>query len=328
MTANTMHEDAVVIDGLVISNWSREVFEDMHRGGLSAANCTCAVWENFRQTMDNIACWKIWLREHGDILTEVRSTADIRRAKEAGKVGVILGTQNTACIEDRLDYVRLFKELGVGIMQLTYNTQNLVGCGCFEDFDAGLSGFGREAVAAMNEAGIAIDLSHVGPKSGRDAIEHSGTPVTFSHCAPAGLKAHPRNKTDEDLRRIAERGGHVGVVMLAHFLAKGADSAIEDYLDAFEYVINVAGEDHVGIGTDFTQDQDYGFFGWLHRDKGYARNLLGDQSRVAGFVEGLESLADYPKITAAMERRRWPEARIRKVLGGNWMRFLSEVWGA
>lgn len=327
MTQPSLHADAVVIDGLVVSKWSRELFADMRKGGLTAANCTCSVWENFRQTVDNIGAWRRRFAEHADLIAPVRTTADIGRAKAEGKVGIILGTQNTWCIEDRLDYLAVFKGLGVGVMQLTYNTQNLVGSGCFEGRDSGLSDFGREAIEAMNGLGIAIDLSHVGPLTSRETIEHSRKPVTFSHCAPAALKAHPRNKSDEDLRKIVAKGGHVGVVMLAHFLPKGADSTIDDYLDAIAHTLNVCGEDHVGIGTDFTQGQDADFFTWLRRDKGYARTLVSGVPGVAGFPKGLETLADYPNLTAAMERRRWPEPRIRKVLGLNWLRFLKEAWG-
>ena len=114
------------------------MFEDMHRGGITAANCTCSVWEGFRGTMDNIAQWKTWFDEYGDILLQVHTTDDIRRAKADGKVGIVLGWQNTSGIEDRIDMLRVFKDLGVGVMQLTYNTQNLVGSGCWESRDSGL----------------------------------------------------------------------------------------------------------------------------------------------------------------------------------------------
>ncbi len=173
MTPDQLHRRALVIDGLIISNWSRAVFEDMRRGGLSAANCTCLVWEGFRGAMDNIARWQGWFEAHADLLLQVRTTADIRRAKETGKVGVILGWQNISGIEDRLSYLGLFKTLGVGVMQLTYNTQNLVGAGCYESNDNGLSDFGRDVVTEMNRLGILVDLSHVGPKTSEDAIRHS-----------------------------------------------------------------------------------------------------------------------------------------------------------
>jgi membrane dipeptidase len=110
----TLHADSIIVDGLVISNFGRDVFDDMRRGGLTAANCTCCVWENFTESMRNVMRWKTWFREHGDLLVQVYSTQDVRRAKAAGKTGIILGWQNLSGIEDQIGYVQLFKELGVG----------------------------------------------------------------------------------------------------------------------------------------------------------------------------------------------------------------------
>ena len=124
-----LHDDMTVIDGLIISNWSRSVFEDMHKGGLTAANCTCSVWEGFEGTMRNIAQWKMFFRDAADLIMQVRTTADIRRAKKEGKTGIILGFQNVSAFEDQLGYIQLFKDVGVGVVQMAYNTQNLIGTG-------------------------------------------------------------------------------------------------------------------------------------------------------------------------------------------------------
>ena len=130
---DTLHQNSIVIDGLIISKWSRDVFEQMFRGGLTAANCTCSVWEGFNDTMANIARWKKDLADNSDILMQIHSAADIRTAKELKKVGIILGWQNAYAIEQNLDNLRLFRDLGVRVIQLTYNTQNLVGSGCWEN---------------------------------------------------------------------------------------------------------------------------------------------------------------------------------------------------
>jgi len=253
--ASNLHNDLTVFDGLNVSDWSRAVFEDMRTGGVTAANCTCSVWEDFRDTMRNIARWKTCFHEHSDLLAQVYRTGDIARAKREGRTGIVLGFQNISAFEDQVGYVQLFKELGVGIAQLAYNTQNQVGSGCYESQDSGLSDFGREIVAEMNRVGMLCDLSHVGATTSRDAILASTKPVCYSHCLPAGLKAHPRNKSDEELKFIADRGGFVGVTMFAPFLAKGVKSTVDDYVAAIDYVVKLAGEDSVGIGTDFTQGQ-------------------------------------------------------------------------
>ena len=325
MGTESLHDDLIVFDGLIVSKWSREVFEDMRRGGITAANCTCSVWENFRATMDNLAQWKRWFREHGDLLIQVFGTGDIRLAKEQGKTGIVLGFQNVSAFEDQLGYVQLFKDLGVGIVQMAYNTQNLIGSGCYESRDGGLSDFGREIVNEMNRAGIMCDLSHVGAVTSEEVIEASAKPVCYSHCLPSGLKAHPRNKSDAQLRLIAEQGGFIGVTMFPAFLAKGTDATVADYVEAIDYVVNLTGEDCVGIGTDFTQGYGADFFEWLTHDKGYARRLTEFGEIVN--PEGMRTLGEFPNLTAAMNDAGWPEAKIRKIMGGNWVRVLAEVWG-
>lgn len=327
-SAASLHQSSIVIDGLVISNWSRDVFDQMHHGGLTAANCTCSIWEGFNETMGNIAQWKKDLAENADILTQVHSAADIRRAKAENKVGIVLGWQNTFAIEQNLDHLRLFRDLGVRVIQLTYNTQNLVGSGCWESRDSGLSDYGRDMIDLMNELGVLVDLSHVGDTTSSDAIKHSQKPVAYTHCFPNALLDHPRNKSDVMLKMLAEKGGFVGVVAYTPFMPKGDDSTVEDVLDGFEYMIDQVGEDQVGIGTDFTQGWDTAFFHYLRSDKGLGRPLSKPMAKRPDNPIGLDGPAEYPNLTAAMVQRGWNESRIRKILGENWLAFLEEVWGS
>ncbi|WP_434361548.1 dipeptidase [Parasalinivibrio latis] len=322
--ARQLHKDSIVIDGLIIAKWGRELFEDMAKGGLTAANCTVSVWEGFQATVDNIVEFNKHLTEHADLIRPVQTTKDIFRAKEEGKTGIILGFQNVHAFEDQIGYVEVFKKLGVGIAQMAYNTQNLVGTGCYER-DGGLSGFGREIVAEMNRVGMMCDLSHVGPKTSEEVILESKKPVCYSHCLPLGLKDHPRNKSDEELKFIADHGGFIGVTMFAPFLKNGINSTIEDYVEAIEYIINIVGEDCVGIGTDFTQGHDQAFFDWLTHDKGYARELTQFGKIVN--PEGIRTVGEFPNLTEALLRRGWREEKVQKVMGGNWVNILKEVWG-
>lgn len=320
-----LHDDAIVIDGLIIAKWDRELFVDMRRGGLTAANCTVSVWEDFQQTVDNIVQVNRLITENSELVRAVRTTADINAAKAEGRTGIILGFQNSYAIEDQLGYIEIFKQLGVGVVQLCYNTQNLVGTGCYER-DGGLSGFGREVVHELNRTGVLIDLSHVGAATSKEVIEESGRPVCYSHCLPYGLKPHPRNKTDEELRFIADHGGFVGVTMFTPFLAKGIHATIDDYAEGIEYILDIVGEDSVGIGTDFTQGQDEAFFEWLTHDKGYAREL----TRFGEIINplGIRTIGEFPNLTETLLRRGHPESRVRKILGENWLRLLGDVWGA
>ena len=191
-----LHDTLTVIDGLVISKWSRAVFADMRGGGLTAANCTCSIWDGFVDTMRNIAQWKRWFADNADLIMPVRNTADIRRAKAEGRTGIILGFQNTSALEDQIGYISLFKDVGVGIMQITYNTQNLAGAGCYERRDNGLSGFGHEVVAEMNRVGALCDLSHVGAV--HFARCHSRIePAGRIHTCPAGSPESPGGSASE-----------------------------------------------------------------------------------------------------------------------------------
>ena len=321
---SSLHQEAIVIDGLIVAKWERAVFEDMRTGGITAANCTVSVWEDFRSTVDNIAAMKALIRANDDLLMLVRSPADIEAAKRAGKTGIILGFQNAHAFEDHLGNVEAFADMGVRVAQLCYNTQNLVGTGCYER-DGGLSGYGREIIAEMNRVGIAIDLSHAGPKTSKEAIVESKQPVTYSHCLPAGLKKHPRNKTDEQLRFIADHGGFIGVTMFPAFLKRGIYSTVDDYVEAIGYVIDLVGEDSVGIGTDHTQGHGQDFFEWITHDKGRGRRLT-DFGPVVN-PQGLRTIGDLPNLTEAMERSGWKASRISKVIGGNWLRFFKDVWG-
>ncbi len=320
---STLHDNSIIIDGLNISKFEHSVFEDMRKGGVTAVNCTVSVWESFQKTVDNIAEMRQQIREHSDILTLVRTTDDIRRAKQENKTGIIFGFQNAHAFEDNLGYIETFKQLGVNVVQLCYNTQNLVGTGCYER-DGGLSGFGREVIQEMNRVGIMVDLSHVGGNTSSEAIAASKMPVCYSHCCPSGLKEHPRNKTDEQLKEIADAGGFVGVTMFAPFLKRGADATVEDYLEAIEYVVDLIGEDNVGIGTDFTQGYSTEFFDWITHDKGRYRQLTNFGKVVN--PEGIRTIGEFPNLTAAMERAGWGESRIKKIMGENWVRVFDSVW--
>lgn len=324
MNASELHQDSIVIDGLIIAKWDRELFEDMRKGGLTAANCTVSVWEDFQATVDNIVEMNRLIEANGDLVMKVRTTADIRRAKEAGKTGIIMGFQNAHAFEDQLGYIQVLKDLGVGVVQMCYNTQNLIGTGCYER-DGGLSGFGREVVAEMNRVGIMCDLSHVGSKTSEEVILASGKPVCYSHCLPSGLKAHPRNKSDEELKFIADHGGFVGVTMFTPFLKRGVDATIDDYIEAIGYIIDIVGENQVGIGTDFTQGQDKTFFDYLTHDKGYARELTQFGKIVN--PEGIRTVGEFPNLTEALLRNGFSESVTRKIMGENWERVLGEVWG-
>ena len=325
-----LHERSIVIDALHTCNWSREIFEEAHAAGITALNASNVLWENFSQGIDEVAAWNHRFAEHADLIMPVRTVGDIERAKASGRTGIIMGWQNTSPLEDRLDYLEIFKRLGVGIMQLTYNTQNYSGSGYLEANDSGLSGFGCEVVDEMGRVGVLCDLSHVGDRTTADVIAHSRQPVAITHVLPRALHDVKRNKPDELFLACAEKGGVIGISFFSPGLKAGNDSTVHDVLDAMEHVIDLVGWDHVGIGTDYSQGhaRPGPWLLWANRDKGTARKLTEFGSVKINKPAGVEKLHQFPHITAAMLQRGWSETSITKLLGGNWLALLRRVWGA
>ena len=330
--ARQLYDDAVIVDALNVSNWdSPQVFQSLQAGGVTVMNATLVTWENFAQTMDTIAAWQRRFDQRRDQLLQIRTIDDIHAAKRAGKVGVILGWQNATPIENDLDRIAVFYGLGVLIIQLTFHERNLLGNGCWERRDDGLSNFGVDAVREMNRLGILIDLSHAGDRTTIEAIELSEKPVACTHANARAWCDHKRNKTDEALTKLAERGGVAGATCFNNFMPRGMDSTIEDYVDAIDDLVQRIGIDHVGIGTDFTQNQPQSFWNYIGSQQGTKLpSTFYDPSKrrrdVAMSPKGLETPDRLPDLAPALMNRGYRGEDIVKILGGNWMRLFGEVW--
>ena len=330
--AAELYDNAVVIDGLNISNWeSPAVFEALRAGRVSAINATVATWENFLQTLDHITAWMRRFRERDDIM-QVKTVSDIHAAREQGKTGIILSFQNASPIENDLDRLGLFHALGVRTIQLTYHERNLLGNGCWERRDEGLSNFGVDAVREMNQLGILIDLSHVGDRTTLEAIETSEKPVAITHANARSFCDHPRNRTEESLKLLAAKGGVIGACSFVPFLPKGHDSTLEDFVDAIDNMVERLGIDHVGIGTDNTQDQPLEFWHYIAAQQGTKfPSTFADGSvpytDLCFQPKGMETPAQFPRLAEALLDRGYSAADAVKILGGNWLRLFEEAWG-
>ena len=329
--ARKIYDKAIVIDGLSASNWESDaVFERLRAGNITAVNATVATWENFLQTMAHLAAWMRRFRERGDIL-QVKDTADVHTAKEVGKTGIILGFQNASPIENELDRLGLFQALGVRVIQLTYHETNLLGSGCWERNDGGLSNFGVDAVREMNRLGIVIDLSHVGPRTTMDAIEMSEQPVAITHANARRFCDHPRNKEEDALKLLSERGGVVGATSFATFLPNGFDSTVEDFVDAIDDMVDRIGIEHVAIGTDSTHDQPLEFWHYIGSQQGTKLpSTFSDGSlpytELSFQPKGIESPSEFPNLAGALANRGYSAEEITRLLGGNWMNLFGRVW--
>lgn len=319
----------ITIDGCNPSNWDDlGVYDSLARGRVTALNATIAIWEGFEETVDRTAVWHRRFREKADTLMQVRTAQDILRAHETGRTGIVLGWQNISPIENSVERLEAFHVLGVRVVQLAYNVRNLVANGCYEPHDEGLSMFGVKAVRKLNELGVLVDLSHVGDRSSLHAIEVSDRPVAFTHAQLREFFDHPRNKPADLVRALVAKGGVIGANAYPQFLPGGFDSALGEYLDGLERLLDVAGVDHVGIATDQCEGHDRDFFAYLSRLHGTTPHFdvtLPDRNPA---VRGLETNAEIPNIASGLRDRGYGREEIDKIMGGNWMRLYREVWGA
>lgn len=328
--------DALVIDGLNFhGDGDPSVLRD---AGVSAVNLTVSHFEaDFEQAMDGIGAWLDILRRPEGGWLRIGKASDLEVARHAGKVGLIMGWQNLRAIGDRLDRLVMLHVCGLRVAQLTYNRRNFLGDGCLETEDGGLSGLGREAVALMNELGIAIDLSHVGQRTSVEAAQASTRPVFATHANARAVTPALRNKSDDAIRAIADTGGVIGVSIYGPMCWDG-DPARHPGLDDFErhldHIVDLVGVDHVGLGTDLPavanldsvrQITELTLSKFPAAIARYAE-AFGNDIR-ARYLADCSSHADLARIPERLRTRGWGEQDIRKLLGGNFARAFAATWG-
>ena len=247
-------------------------------------------------------------------------------------MGLIYGLQDGIAFQDDLSRLDILHTFGVRIVQPTYNLRNLLGDGCLEPDGAGLSRAGREAVERMNALGILVDLSHCGRRTTRDALTASREPVAFTHTGCAAVAEHPRNKTDEELRALADRGGVAGIYFMPYLRAAGQPMA-GDVVAHVEHAVRVAGEDHVGVGTDgsisatdLTPGYRARFQADLDRRKQAGIGAPGELASVYPFVPDLNAPRRIQRLGDLLRVRGHATARVEKILGGNFARLFADVW--
>ncbi len=280
----------------------------------------------------------------------VRTAADIEQVYSERKRGIIFDFQDTTPFGSDLDRIDFFYDLGLRVVQLTYNRRNLVGDGCTERYKTGLTYFGCEVVERLNERRMAVDVSHCSEQVGWDALEISTAPILVSHSASSEICFHDRGKSDPLARAIAEKGGFFGVAAIAGFLHEGTLTTLDRYVDHVEHLVDVMGIDHVGIGTDkcgpgpgtesyIEFPDEYGPFDTSHLYKEDAdprsaptgfdwtgfrsEHRLSDQHRIADF----DKFDDWPNITVQLAERGFNEEELRKLLGLNYLRYFRDVVG-
>jgi membrane dipeptidase len=284
----------------------------------------------FDDLRSEVAGYDRHIAVHSDRFLRATAVADLDRAAREGKIGLIYYTQNATPIQDDVERLTPLYDLGVRIVQLTYNTRNLLGDGCLERTNAGLSRFGIEVVERMNAMRMLVDLSHCGEATTLDGIMSSRAPVAITHAGCKAVYDHPRNKTDEALRRLADRGGVIGIYQINPYLGGKERNMLDDYLRHVDHAVNVAGVDHVGIGSDRehrpipdTEEEKQKLIAELSR----LRPVTAATFRWPFFIAELNHPRRMETIAAGLSRRGRTSAEIDKILGGNWYRLFRETIG-
>ena len=313
-------------------------FRDVRSSGLNALNITLGYVggpeEPFEYTIRTIAMWDDVLKANPAQLMKVDTAADILRARDSGKLGIFYGFQNAAQMGNDATRVDVFASLGVRVIQLTYNPANQLGDGSMAPENRGLTDFGREVVARLNAKRVMVDLSHSGQNTCLDAARASTAPISINHTGCRALCDLPRNKTDEELRLVASKGGFVGIFFMP-FLKLDGHPRAEDAVAHIEHAINVCGEDHVGIGSDGDTtgiDDLQAYADHLAKevaDRAKAGlGATGERADTYPFVVDLRGADQFHKVMGLLKARGHSEARIEKIMGLNFLSFAKEVWGA
>lgn len=264
-----------------------------------------------------------------DRLVKVLSADDVEDAKASGRKGVILAFQNATHIGDDLDNIDFFHRLGVRVIQLTYNSRNLLGDGCTERVQTGLSQFGVDAVKRMNEVGVLVDTGHCSDATTLDAFEVSESPVAVSHAFCRAVSDHDRGKDDEVLRAVGETGGYFGVVLVPFFITADPDATLDHWLAHIDHAVEIAGAEHVGIGTDWGEELPKQLMDMLNEEMRQAGFGFREEHRVdwAATTEGFRTWREWPNLTAALLGRGYSEDEVRGFLGGNFLRVFRAAVG-
>ncbi|HEY1412690.1 MAG TPA: membrane dipeptidase, partial [Rhodopila sp.] len=323
-------------DGLVPELTPR-VLAEAHASGLTAVNITLGYVSGpddpFEASVRDIAATDALVRQHDRDVLKVLSAADIRRAKAEKKVGLIYGFQNGAMMGNDAKRVDIFADLGVRVFQLTYNPANQLGDGSMAAQNRGLTPFGREVVERLNARHVMVDLSHSGEQTCLDAARASTAPISINHTGCRAVTDLPRNKTDAELRLVAERGGFIGIYFMPFLNASGHAHA-EDVVAHIDHAVNICGEDHVGIGTDgsVTQIDDLEVYQAALAKEIAQRtaagiSAAGERADTYPFVVDLRGPQQFQKLAQLLAAKGYSSGRIEKILGANFLRYAQTIWG-
>lgn len=327
---DALFERAVVFDALSTGErWEDPdpIFAAFGRSGVTAIHASLNN-RNFEVAMRDLAAWQGRFDRWPDRLMRITRGVQIADAKARGRLGVLLGFQNATIVESDVGNLDALHAAGTRCIQLTYNARNLLGDGCTERTNAGLSDFGVAVVERMNELGIAVDLSHCGEATSRDGIAVSRRPPAFTHTTCKAVYDHVRSKSDALLKALADKGGVTGIMALGYFIGPTPETSLEDYLRHVDHAVKVAGIDHVALASDYSIR---GIEATQTRESWYVPRLTSFKPvynvRWPPWIRELDPPERFRNVAHGLARRGYTTEQIEKILGRNWIRYFTDVLG-
>ena len=317
------------IDNLQYCKWSRKIFEINKEANLDAVHVTIVYHEDYDELLLEIKKWEKLFNENSDLIFLGRDFNDIEKAHKENKTAIFFGFQNCSPIEDDIGLVEKVYELGCRFMQLTYNNQSLLATGCFENFDSGVTNFGKEVIKEMNRLGLVIDMSHSAEKSTIDAINISQKPIAITHANPTFWHAAKRNKSEELLKILSENDGMLGLSLYPHHLRDGTNCSLESFCEMVAKTADLMGVKKIGIGSDLCLNQPDSVVEWM-------RN--GTWAKAKNFGEGTKNNSGFPKqpdwfvdargffnLESGLSKVGFNKNEIDGILGDNWYNFYKRM---
>jgi membrane dipeptidase len=336
--AAKLYRESFVLDGNALA-WigsllgkpdQANVTKVVRESGITAVKSTLGgAIGNFEDAVNDIAAADQLIEKRGELFLHVRTHADFERARKEQKLGVIYSFESANMLEDKIERVGLFRQLGVRVMQLNYNRRTPFGVGCLDGEKDGLTELGRQAIAKMNEVGVALDLSHSNTQTTADGIATSTKPPLITHAGCRAVYMHPRNKEDRELKALADKGGVVGIYMLPYITASPKQPMLDDYMQHLEHALKICGEDHVGVGSDVplfrVDDSD------LAEMKKATEKRKTDGIAAPGedrptYIPDLNTPRKMELIADSLLKRGHNSAVVEKILGNNFKRVFGEIW--
>ena len=316
----------MIIDGLQINDWSREVIVEVRSGGVDVVHATVGVWEDLNGAMARIGAFRHVCRNNEDLIRIVRSVDEIHEAVAEGVLAALLGFQNSTMLGDDPEMAGIFADVGIRVVQLTYNISNHLGSSCWEPHDGGLTRVGYRMVAALNGSGVLVDISHVGNRTGMDAVHASSAPIAITHGNPASFCDSPRNKPDDLVAAVAERGGVVGCTLYPLFMG-GADVTRSEYCGMLADLAGTIGVEHVAIGSDAVLGWSPDALGWMRNGRWDRATAPTEAPSFPPWPTWFDGPKDFGSLSDGLDEAGFSPADRDLVLGGNWLRLFDEVFG-